>query len=191
MQVVGERSRISTAKHFVFGTKDFSDCFSSTAGDLLNRQIYTTATHYESGEFHYSAKLLRSKELVRCDIKVSVPDDNSIFFHITNISLLCSYGRIIIYKSTNTKNGNRRLTYCEMNHEHMPQTSVQISSHTAVATFIIKRFSPDVFILLHFLAVLPLAKLSPEVRGGKSSQAVSSGKTCCHSTTGLSYHVRH
>ena len=189
MQGIGERSRLSTGKHFVFGTKDFSDCFSSSAGDLLNRQIYTTATHYESGEFHYSAKRLRSKELVRCDIKVSVPDDNSIFFHIANISLLCSYGRIIIYKSTNTKNGNRRLTYCEMNHEHRPQTSVQISSDTAVATFIIKRFSSDVFIQLHFLAVLRSAKSSPDIRGGKSSQDVSSGKTCCHSTTRLSYDV--
>ena len=170
-------------KHFAFNTKDFSDCFSSPAGDFLNRQIYTTSTHFKFGEFHYSAKHSKPKELVRCDIRVVVPKDKSIFFNITNVKLPCSYGKIIIYESTNKKNDNKRLAYCERNPADRTQTSVKILSPTAVATFIMGRFSPDVTIQLHFSAVLPGSS------DGRSDQAVSSGKTCCRSTAGISYGV--
>ena len=191
MQVSGESNRAPTRKHFAFNTKDFSDCFSSPAGDYLNRQIYTTSTHFEFGEFHYSAKLLRSRDLVRCDIRVVVPEDKDIFFNITNINLSCSHGKIIIYKSTNTKNVNRRLTYCERNPADRLQTSVHVLSPTAVATFIIRWFSPDVIIQLHFSAVLRSANSPPGNSSWRSDQAVSSGKTCCRSATGMSYDVSH
>ena len=189
MQVSGESSRAPTMKHFAFNTTDFSNCFSSPEGDFMNKKIYTTLTHYEFGEFHYSAKHLEPKELVRCDIRVVVPKDKSMFFNITNASLPCSYGRIIIHKATNRKKGNRRLTYCNRNPVDRPQTSVHVLSPTAVATFILGRFSSDVIIQLHFSAVLRSADSPPGNSSWRSDQAVSSGKTCCHSTTSISYEV--
>ena len=183
MQVSDESSRAPTMKHFAFNTTDFGDCFNSPAGDFLNRQIYTTSTHFEFGEFHYSAKHLKPKELVRCDIRVVVPKDKSILFNIINARLPCLFGKIIIYKSTNKKNGNKRLAYCQRTPADRPQTSVEVLSPTAVVTFIMGRFSSDVIIQLHFSAVLPGNS------NGRSDQIVSSGKTCCRSTVGIRHDV--
>ena len=132
-------SSIFTAANFMFSTENFTQCFSSAAGDFLNRQLYTS-TDQMSGEFDYSGRLSPPQQLVRCDIGIRVHEDSDIQFNITNAHLPCEFGRFMIYESTNLEHEKRRVLYCDEKLDLRRNISIQ--SHRAVVTFIMKRFSP-------------------------------------------------
>ena len=190
---ISTSSTSSTAK-FMFSTENFTKCFNSPAGDFLNRKIYTTTNH-KSGDFHYSGRLSRKQQLKRCDIEIRVPEDNNIQFNLTDINLPCQFGQFIIYASTNKKSGNRRLLYCDENLDDRPRSTVTVLSHRAVLTFIIKIFSLDIILDVHFAAFPRSVKLSSHhshasdnvtdqlYRNVKPSQAMASVESC-YSTAG-------
>ena len=152
-------------KRFVFTTENFASCFNSPAGDVLSTRIYTRSINYLRGEFHYSGKLWRQMRMARCDIGITVPDDNNILFKMTDINLPCRYGWLRIYESTNSKKGNRRLTYCENSNSHSPRSTLLVLSNTAVVTFLIKRFSRDVLLRSFSFSAVP--------KNGSRSQTVT------------------
>ena len=154
-------SSISSTADFVFSTENFTQCFSSAAGDLLNRQLYTFTNHM-SGEFHYSGRLSPPHQLVRCDIGIRVHEDKDIQFNITNTHLPCEFGRFMIYESTNLEAEKRRVLYCDEKLDL--QRNISVQSHRAVVTFIMKRFSPDIILHVHFSAVSRTVELSSDNR---------------------------
>ena len=127
----------------------------------MNRQLYTSTDHM-SGEFHYSGRLSKPQKFVRCDIGITVHEDNDIQFYITNAHLPCQFGRFMIYESTNLQEENRRGLYCDQKLDLRRNISIQF--HQAVVTFIMKKFSPNIILLVHFSAVSRTVELSSDNR---------------------------
>ena len=120
-----------------------------------------------SGEFHYSGRLSPPQQLVRCDIGIRVHEDNDIQFNITNAHLPCAFGRFMIYESTNLETEKRRALYCDEKRDLQGNISVQ--SHRVVLTFIMKRFSSDIILHVHFSAVSRTVELSSDNRHASDS----------------------
>ena len=190
---------ITSTATFTFSTEDFTKCFSSPAGDLLNRNIYTTINH-TSGEFLYEGRLSPQQHFRRCDIGIKVPDDSHVRFNVTNINLPCQYGRLMVYESSNKKTANRRMLYCDKTSDDTPPRSISVLSRSAVVTLTISRFSPDISVHVAFSA-FPRSEKQPgdhrhrdrnvtdyRYHMTKPSQTAPTAESCC-STAGLEDNV--
>ena len=70
----------------------------------------------------------------------------------------------MIYESTNLEAEKRRVLYCDEIFDDNLRHNISIQSHRVVVTFIVKWFSPDLILHVHFSALSRTVELSSDNR---------------------------
>ena len=139
---------------FVFSTQHFARCFRPMIEYLHHADIHGNISNQTHGDFIFvGMDYIRKSGKLRCDTRLTVPQDKIILFELLDIALPCETTGLRIYNSTLPLSNALAVLFCGNYKEDIKDNRFILPFHTAVVTLSMFSFSRFYVVHLQFSAI--------------------------------------